>query len=332
MLNVKDNVRETLSGGMPDRFVNQFEYFQVVREPILNDMISRNVRGKTTVGQWGTVIDWPEDQPSPVPNTRGDAKVIKDIARWKDFVNESNRPRTEFTDEEWAPALEEVKMIQASGKMVAVSLSSGVFEKIHNLMGMAESLEALYLEPEAMHELIDYMVEYEIEGAKEVCKHFVPELLFHPDDFGSSKSTFMSPDMFEEFFLPAYKDIYGFWKSQGVEVIVHHSDSFGATLVPHFIDMGVDVWQGVLSCNNIPELLNTYGNKITYMGGIDSSYFDTDKFNSLEADEYVLELCRSCGCRNFIPCLTQGGPRSIYSGVYDSVSSSIRRASEILVK
>ena len=38
---------------------------------------------------------------------------------------------------------------------------------------------------------------------------------------------FLSPEMFREFFVPAYKKIYGFWKENGVELIVHHSDSYG---------------------------------------------------------------------------------------------------------
>ena len=65
----------------------------------------------------------------------------------------------------------------------------------------------------------------------------------------------MSPDMFREFFLAPYKKIYKFWKDNGVELIVHHSDSFGATLVPDMIDMGIDIWQGVMTSNNAPELI-----------------------------------------------------------------------------
>ena len=53
--------------------------------------------------------------------------------------------------------------------------------------------------------------------------------------------------MFEEFLLPAYKDIYGCYKENGVELIVHHSDSYAATLVPYMIEMGIDIWQGVMT-------------------------------------------------------------------------------------
>ena len=80
----------------------------------------------------------------------------------------------------------------------------------------------------------------------------------------------------------------------------------------------------------IPALLERYGGQISYMGGINNSRIDTERYSQEEADAYVLELCRACGTHNFIPCLTQGGPKSVYPGVYDGVSESIRRASAAL--
>ena len=330
MLSIKDNVRETVRGGNPDRFVNQFEFFQIVREPILDQMLQGNQRGKRSVSEWGVIMTWPEGQPGPYPDTHGDAKVIKDITRWRDYINESNSPRTRFTDAEWEPALQEAEKVAASGRFVAVSLSKGIFEKAHSLMGMSDAMESFYLEPEAMHDLIDYLTEHELAGAEEVCRHMKPEVLFHPDDLGSTTSTFMSPEIFREFLLPAYKKVYGYWKSQGVEFIIHHSDSYAANLVPEMIEMGVDIWQGPISENNIPELIRTYGNKLTYMGGINNSHFDTANFSAQEADEYVLQLCKDCGKHYFIPGLTQGGPRSVYPGVYDSITESIKKASAAL--
>src|SRR5665647_1426574 len=107
-----------------------------------------------------------------------------------------------------------------------------------------------YEEPEAMHELIDYITDYELEYANQVIKHIQPDALFHHDDWGSQISSFISPEMFEEFILPAYKEVYKFYKDNGVEVVVHHSDSYGANLVPSMIEMGIDVWQGCISTNN----------------------------------------------------------------------------------
>ena len=61
--------------------------------------------------------------------------------------------------------------------------------------------------------------------------------------------------------------MYKFWKDNGVELIVHHSDSYAATYVPLMIEMGIDIWQGAMSTNNIPKLIERYGKQITFMGG-----------------------------------------------------------------
>mgnify|MGYP000057883900 CR=1 FL=1 len=83
--------------------------------------------------------------------------------------------------------------------------------------------------------------------------------IFHHDDWGSQTSTFISPDMFEEFFLPSYKKIYGYYKEHGVDVVIHHADSYAATLVPFMIEMGIDIWQGCMTSNNIADLIAKYG-------------------------------------------------------------------------
>ena len=83
----------------------------------------------------------------------------------------------------------------------------------------------------------------------------------------SRKSSFISPDMFDEFILPAYEKIYGYWKANGVQLIIHHSDSYGANLVPSMIRMGIDIWQGCMYGNNIPELVKKYGGKSSFQGG-----------------------------------------------------------------
>lgn len=54
-----------------------------------------------------------------------------------------------------------------------------------------ECLINFYEEPEAMHELIDYLTEYELKHAEQICKHYKIDALFHHDDWGTQKSTFM---------------------------------------------------------------------------------------------------------------------------------------------
>ena len=97
--------------------------------------------------------------------------------------------------------------------------------------------------------------------------------------------------MFEEFLLPAYKQIYGYYKDHGVQLIVHHSDSYAATLVPYMIEMGIDIWQGVMTTNNIPELIQKYGGQISFMGGIDSASIDFEGWTPEIIEAQVKKAC-----------------------------------------
>lgn len=40
------------------------------------------------------------------------------------------------------------------------------------------------------------------------------------------------------------------------------------------IEMGIDVWQGCMETNNLPELIRKYGGKISFMGGIENRAVD----------------------------------------------------------
>jgi uroporphyrinogen-III decarboxylase len=137
----------------------------------------------------------------------------------------------------------------------------------------------------------------------------------------------MSPDMFADFFLEPYKQIYGYYHDHGVELVIHHADSYAATLVPYMIEMGIDIWQGCMESNNVPELVKKYGGKISFMGDIDNKSVDFQGWTRESCRTAVRRACDRCGSRYFIPCITQGGPGSVYPGVYTAMSEEIDRYS-----
>ena len=207
-----------------------------------------------------------------------------------------------------------------------------MFEQCHYLLEIQNCLMAFYEAPDEMHELIDMITQFELDYAAELCKYMKPEGLFHHDDWGSQISTFLSPEMFREFIKPAYMKIYHYYKDHGVKLIVHHSDSYAATLVPDMIDMGIDVWQGVMRTNDIPTLIKQYGGQITFMGGIDSATVDYEGWTQEEVAKQVRNACESCGTHYFIPCTSQGLPISTYPGVYEAVAKEVDNMSREMFK
>jgi len=250
--------------------------------------------------------------------------VVKDVTKWRDYVK---APKLDYPDEAWATAIAEANAIDRNEQYVTVFVAPGLFEHVHYLMSMEEALMAYYEEPEAMHELIDYLVDFELRLAEEFIKHLHPDAVFHHDDWGSQINSFISPAMFKEFFEPAYKKIYGYYKENGVELIIHHSDSYAANLVPSMIEMGIDIWQGVMNTNNIPELIKQYGDKITFMGGIHSGLVDFPGWTPEIVAEYVRKTCEENGKLYFIPCQTSGLPIESFPGVYQTITQEIDKMS-----
>ena len=200
----------------------------------------------------------------------------------------------------------------------------GLFEQTHHLSEIQNAL-IYYMEYEdEMHDLIKYIVDFELELAESACAKLHPEALFHHDDWGSETNSFFRPSVFEDFFLEPYQQIYGYYKSHGCEFVFHHSDSYGANIVPIMIEMGIDVWQGCMHSNNVPELVKKYGDKITFMGEIDNKFVDFDGWTIEDCEEAALDAINSVGSlTGFIPCITQGGPGSVYPGTYRIIWETI---------
>ncbi len=326
MLTKRQNLLETIRGGDPDRFVNQYEALSFIFvDPISANRHRPKKGGEPVKDDWGVTFAYPDNVPGAFPMLDDEHKLVKDVAKWRETVH---APNLIYPDAVW----QEFKTkfcdpIDRSEYFATAMIVPGVFERSHNLMGMEDAMLAMYTEPEEYKALLNYIADWEVGVAREVCRHMKPDALLHHDDWGSQINSFFSPEMFEEFFVPIYKRIYGAWREGGVELIVHHSDSFCANLVPAMIEIGIDVWQGCLNTNDIPALIRQYGGKISFMGGLNNGVIDVHDWTSERVDDFVRKTCEACGTRYFIPCMTAGGPGSTYPGVYDETTKSIDRMS-----
>ncbi len=328
MLTKKQNLIETMKGGNPDRFVNQYEAFAMIVGSPFGEHNPAPKRGElNVVNAWGIKKSWPENVPGAFPVHDAESIVCKDITNWREYVK---APNVVYPAEAWKPYIEKAAAVDRNEQFVTAFIAPGIFEQCHYLLEIQECLINFYEEPEAMHELIDYITDWELAYAEELCKYLKPDAIFHHDDWGSQISTFLSPEMFEEFFLPAYKKVYGYYKEHGVELIIHHSDSYAATLVPYMIEMGIDIWQGVMNSNNIPELIKKYGGQITFMGGVDSAAVDYEGWTKEVVHKEVERACRECGKHYFIPNASQGLPMSTFPGVYEALSEEIDNMSKVM--
>ena len=321
MLTAKENMRQCIIGGKPDRYVNQYEAIQFFM-PAFSFHNPRPAKGEPDVkNAWGVTYSYPSHVPASFPVHTPDKIVIKDIENWREYVH---APALDFPDEEWDSI--KAKMDAAPDTAFkAVFIAPGLFEQTHHLLSIDEALLDYVVYPDEMEELVNYLADWELELAKQICDHLHPEMIFHHDDWGSETNTFLRTEMFEDYFLEPYKKIYGYYHDHGVELIVHHSDSYCVNIIPQMIEMGIDVWQGPMRTNNVPELVKQYQGQITFMGDLDNKLVDFTGWTQEDCRKAVRDTLDSVNSlTGFIPCITQGGPGSLFPGTYQGLIDEIR--------
>jgi uroporphyrinogen decarboxylase len=130
----------------------------------------------------------------------------------------------------------------AGDRYVVITSHFTLFERLHMLHGFTRTLEDFYLEPEKIEKILDMILEYKIAHIEEAAKRFGDRVhgILLTDDWGTQKNTFVSPDVFREFFLDRYRQLFDSIHRHGWHVILHSCGRVN-NFVPFFIDAGADV-------------------------------------------------------------------------------------------
>ena len=101
-----------------------------------------------------------------------------------------------------------------SGKLFMAFMPTGVFERLHFLMGFEDMLMNFLLEPEDMMELCNAIGEYRYQYMKLIVDNLQPDVMLSHDDWGSKNQLFVSPETWREFIKPQYEKTYGYMKEK----------------------------------------------------------------------------------------------------------------------
>lgn len=326
-MTARENFLETLNHGTPEAFVNEWEPFGSVFDPLMGITLIAQP-GKSIVDGWGTTIYWGENEPGAMPIVNDDNKAIPDVTEWKKYIKSPNLNQTL----DWSGAKAQADDIHSQGKLTMSLMATGLFEQAHYLMGFEDTLMNFLMEPDDMHELLDYITDYKMTYAKLLVENLHPDVVLFHDDWGSKTNLFMSPEVWREFFKPRYAKIYGYFKSQGV-IVMHHADSYCQAIVKDMVEIGIDIWQGVLPQNDIPAIQQETEGKLILMGGLDASVIDVNDHSEEVIRQEVARACKEyTPGGSFIPCLTYGGEGSIFPGVNDIIMDEIKKQSSLYFK
>lgn len=115
----------------------------------------------------------------------------------------------------------------------------GFFAYPRELMGVERTLYAFYDEPEFMHELINDRAELYIQLYEPILQTTELDFAFIWEDMCFKNGPLVSPDIFEEFMLPAYRKVISFLHDFNVKNVVVDSDGDVTKLIPLWLKSGV---------------------------------------------------------------------------------------------
>lgn len=253
--------------------------------------------------RWGITWEWPLGQPGGFPIVNEETKVLKDIRDWREVVNFNNLPPAEAIP--WPAMYSMSPTLEADRANLIVMCPSfqGMFEFTHNLMGFEDALVNYLEEPEEMFALLSAYTDWKIKAFDMVIDHVHPDMIHSHDDWGNKKQLFLPPTVWREIIKPHYARFYGHLHDRGIYV-QHHNDSVSDVIAKDMVDIGIDMWQGVIPQNDIPGIIEATEGKLCVMGGIDMQKIDFDNANEADVRAQVHEVIdRYMPLGSFIPCV-----------------------------
>ena len=183
------------------------------------------------------------------------APKVPDISHWEDYVSV---PTIDMFD--FAECYEKNKEYFPPDCLSETVIMTGFWERLMSLMDVENAAVALIDEEqqEGVHRLFDQLSDFYCQYFTEMKKYFDLDMVQIHDDWGHQHSTFFSPDTAREMIGPYIKKVADCVHSQGMFFELH-SCGKNETLVPVYIEMGVDLWA--------PQLMNdVYGLAQKYKG------------------------------------------------------------------
>ncbi len=136
------------------------------------------------------------------------------------------------------------------------------------LGGMEKGLMEYVMRPELVRAITKHNLSINNAHTKQMIRKGQRGVLFE-QDYGTTRASLMSPEMFREFCFPAMKSRTETIKSFGQHVF-SHSCGYTWELLDMFIEAGIECYQSLQTDAgmDIAKLHERFGNKIVFWGGI----------------------------------------------------------------
>lgn len=186
----------------------------------------------------------------------------------------------------------------------------GFFGPLRNLMGVENLCMAFYDEPRLVERMMEERADRIIEITGEVLKHTQIDVFWFWEDMAYKGGPLVGPDLFRKFAFPHYRRVCDWLHSQGIEHIGLDSDGKISTLIPLWLDAGLDhLWPfEVQSGMDVVQVRQQYGKRLGIIGGLDKRVLATGGERMRREVDRIMPLVEQGG---YIPELDHSVPPDV---------------------
>ena len=273
-----------------------FEHKKPIWMPNTNrDMQStapRNDLTKPPMGQSG--LDWFGQKWEYVDKVGGhmvaaDSWRISEMSNWENELVFPDLDKIDFS----VGAEEEEAQLDRS-RMIRYQMGTVFFERILDLADPVDGMCFLATEPESAKKFFEAMADFRIKLVDKLVAEWVPvDVITLSDDWGTQISSFMSPEMYEEYIFPSLKRLYDHIRSKGMYCALHSCGKI-ENLVPIFSQLDFAFWEAQ-SNNDLPQLKKDFGDKINFRLIFDRPLMETPGVTDDEIRAAVKDFVTTMG-------------------------------------
>lgn len=209
--------------------------------------------------------------------------AVQGRAAWEELIKPrltADPRRIKF--EEYRAARERAR---AQGRFFAWS-GVNVFELMHPVCGHQHMLMGMALDPDWIKDMVDTYSRLTVELQEILfAQEGWPDGIWYYEDMGFKGRPFMSPAMYKEIVQPGHIRTIRFAKSHGLPVIMHSCGNV-TKLLPGMVEAGIDCLQviEVKAGMDLLQLYRDYGERLSFMGGIDVRVLYTNDRAQIEGE------------------------------------------------
>lgn len=251
----KENMLRLLRGEMPLWVPNQTLDNNAIQPMVMPDARARSFGGTDWFG-----IEWEYEPLTKAAMVKPGTRRLSDLTNWRE---ELVFPDLSAID--WQKDYEEnYKGRIAEDRLSYFVIVNGLFERLADLTSFEDTFCYLLEEPEELTAFYDKLADWHIELIKIAKEVYHADMILFHDDMGTQRSTFFSPAMYDELFVPQYQKITKAAHDLGMYICLHSCGCI-STLMPLIIKAGFDAWEGQDTANDKEAIMKEYGKDLAQL-------------------------------------------------------------------